>query len=305
MSCAPHRNISLITAALASVCALAPQSARAADFADVTSEALRGLNCPSASSAALIDFAALAPASQSAKSAAILGGQPSALELTRLAQEGSPSSQAATTATVATAQGLSERLAPAASGMRGSGSCSETNSQQPPTGFSSENFLASKRLRIGHTAFDTEWRRVKDDRISTIRYGRLIGAAHNSLATMGSVNAWVNRKIAYTEDQMLFGRADYWAGARKTLRLGRGDCEDIALTKMQLLAAAGVPRENMILTIARDLVRNADHAVLIVLHDGRYYMLDNATDEVLDASTSHDYRPILSLGSNQAWLHGY
>ena len=74
---------------------------------------------------------------------------------------------------------------------------------------------------------------------------------------------------------------------------------------MQLLAAAGVAREDMILTIARDLVRNADHAVLIVRHDGRYYMLDNASDEVFDASTSHDYRPILSFGSGQAWLHGY
>jgi predicted transglutaminase-like cysteine proteinase len=61
----------------------------------------------------------------------------------------------------------------------------------------------------------------------------------------------------------------------------------------------------MILTIARDLVRNADHAVLIVRHDGRYYMLDNASDELFDASSAHDYRPILSFGNSQTWLHGY
>jgi predicted transglutaminase-like cysteine proteinase len=61
----------------------------------------------------------------------------------------------------------------------------------------------------------------------------------------------------------------------------------------------------MVLTIARDLARNADHAVLVVRLDGRYYMLDNATDQVLDASASHDYRPVLSFSDSQTWLHGY
>jgi predicted transglutaminase-like cysteine proteinase len=125
------------------------------------------------------------------------------------------------------------------------------------------------------------------------------------LSTLRTVNSWVNQAIAFTDDEELFSRADFWAGAEATLRLRRGDCEDIALTKMQLLAAAGIDREDMILTIARDLVRNADHAVLIVRHDGRYYMLDNASDELFDASSAHDYRPILSFGNSQTWLHGY
>ena len=169
-----------------------------------------------------------------------------------------------------------------------------------------DDFLASKRLGIGQTAFDRDWQRVSGDRISARRYRKLMGsAANDGFSALRSVNGWVNRAIAFTEDRELFSRADHWAGAATTLRLRRGDCEDIAVTKMQLLAAAGIPREDMILTIARDLVRNADHAVLIVRYDGRYYMLDNASDEVLDASPSHDYRPILSFGSGQTWLHGY
>jgi hypothetical protein len=61
----------------------------------------------------------------------------------------------------------------------------------------------------------------------------------------------------------------------------------------------------MYLTLARDLVRNADHAMLIVKADGRYWLLDNSTDRLLDASESHDYRPIMSFGTSQKWLHGY
>ncbi|MGD9664772.1 MAG: transglutaminase-like cysteine peptidase, partial [Novosphingobium sp.] len=90
-----------------------------------------------------------------------------------------------------------------------------------------------------------------------------------------------------------------------TLKMRKGDCEDIAIAKMQLLAAAGVPRNDMVLTIARDLVRRADHAVLIVKHEGRWLMLDNATDKVLDARYSYDYRPVLSFSENKSWLHGY
>ncbi len=69
---------------------------------------------------------------------------------------------------------------------------------------------------------------------------------------------------------------------------------------MQLLAALGIAQSDMYLTIARDLVRNSDHALLVVSLDGRNWLLDNATNEVLDASQSYDYRPILSFsGSNK------
>jgi predicted transglutaminase-like cysteine proteinase len=74
---------------------------------------------------------------------------------------------------------------------------------------------------------------------------------------------------------------------------------------MQLLGAIGVPASDMYLTIARDLARNADHAMLVVRLDGRFWLLDNATDELLDASRSYDYRPILSYNSQGKWLHGY
>ena len=234
------------------------------------------------------------------KSSAILGGQPSALEQISLAQEAGVASGVSLVAAEPV-----QALAPAVGGLRvPSIVCLSTASFQPGVVMGSDDFLASRRLEVGHTAFDRDWRRVRGDRISANKFHKLVGDT-SGFAAIGQVNSWVNQAIAYTEDRELFSRADFWAGAATTLRLRRGDCEDIALTKMQLLAAAGIPREDMILTIARDLVRNADHAVLIVRHDGHYYMLDNASDEVFDATGSHDYRPILSFGSSQTWLHGY
>lgn len=168
-----------------------------------------------------------------------------------------------------------------------------------------ENFLASRRIRIGHTNFDKDWNRVRAERISRSAFRRYLGRAVDGRSNLlDQVNGWVNRHVTYTEDWAQYGKADYWAGARKTLKTGRGDCEDIALAKMQLLIAAGVPAEDMFLTVARDLARNADHAVLIVRNGERYAMLDNATDTVLDATPSNDYRPILSFGSERTWLHG-
>jgi len=239
----------------------------------------------------------------SSKASAILSGQPSALEAMRLAQEAETSNEALAAGSTEEA----DALAPAVGGMRPDPmACRISTAPAQAVAADPENFLASRRLRIGHTAFDNDWHRVSDEHISTRRLHRLVGeTSGDTMATLGSVNSWVNQAIAYADDQALFGRRDYWAGAQRTLSLGRGDCEDIALTKMELLAAAGVPREDMILTIARDLVRNADHAVLIVRHEGRYYMLDNASDEVFDAATSHDYRPVLSFGASETWLHGY
>jgi predicted transglutaminase-like cysteine proteinase len=61
----------------------------------------------------------------------------------------------------------------------------------------------------------------------------------------------------------------------------------------------------MQLVIARDLVRGSDHAVLVVRSEGRNWLLDNATDTLLDASLSYDYRPIMSFSQGNKWIHGY
>ena len=170
-----------------------------------------------------------------------------------------------------------------------------------------DDFLASKRLRIKRTSFDAAWARVQRQSLSRATVAELsrMSSSRTNLALVTAVNAWANARIRYVEDSVLYGKADYWAGANTTLRRRAGDCEDIAIAKLQLLATLGVPRSDMYLTVARDLVRNADHAMLVVKLDGRNWLLDNATSEVLDASKSYDYRPIMSFSMTGKWLHGY
>jgi predicted transglutaminase-like cysteine proteinase len=216
------------------------------------------------------------------KSSALLGGAPSRLEL------------------ISMRQAIGRKVEPAAGGQR----CDRFALRPASRASRPGEFLASARLPLGRTSFDAQWNKVSRSALPA-RAVASIGAGKPGMAMLSAVNAWANARIRYREDRDLYGRADYWATASATLRRGAGDCEDIAVFKMQALAALGVPRADMYLTIARDLVRNADHAVLVVKADGRHWLLDNTTDTPLDASTSHDYRPIMSFSTSGKWLHGY
>ncbi len=245
------------------------------------------------------------------KAFAILGGHVSKLELIRRQQAGI----AARPSAEPLPGGLAQPLG--ATGVAGGNSCrnftlpSATSlairpgMRQSPLG--SDDFLASRRLPIRHTSFDAAWNRVQHQALPrgiAAGLARMASGPAN-MATLAAVNSWANARIRYVEDRDLYGQDDYWAGATTTLRRGAGDCEDIAIAKLQLLAALGVSRSDMFLTITRDLVRNADHAVLIVKLNGRHWLLDNSTSQLLDASMGQDYRPIMSFSASRKWLHGY
>jgi predicted transglutaminase-like cysteine proteinase len=241
------------------------------------------------------------------KMSAILGGQPSNLERIMGVQAGK-AMLADTAAPVA-------ELAGRGPGLARWSTCAQQPAlalAQPKIGghFRSartDGFLGSLRLPIMKTGFDAAWARVQNQPLSHRTASALahVGGGKPDLASLVAVNAWANAKIRYVEDHVLYGKADYWASAQTTLHRRAGDCEDIAITKLQLLAAIGIPRSDMFLTVARDLVRNADHALLIVKLDGRSWVLDNSTNQLLDASLANDYRPIMSFSATGKWLHGY
>ena len=248
---------------------------------------------------------------QGAKSAAILGGEMSALERMRM-QQSAPQLAVATAGSGPALESLnpaanSVRMPPSVCNSISAPGAGRVMSAGAPTldSVGSDDFLASKRVRIGKTNFDGDWRRVSRESVPGMLRANSSRGADASMETIQEVNRWVNQEIAYVEDRVLFDRADYWAGARRTLSLRKGDCEDIALTKMQLLAAAGIRREDMYLSIVKDTVRNVDHALLVVRIDDRFVVLDNATDRVLDGASSHFYNPVLSFNSQDTWVHGY
>ena len=154
---------------------------------------------------------------------------------------------------------------------------------------------------MSKTGFDAQWERVRQGKLAVAG----LGGKTPGRALVAAINSWTNARIRYVEDRQLYGQADYWADARTTLRRGAGDCEDIAVVKLALLAGAGVRREDIYLTVARDLARNADHALLVVKAEGRFWLLDNNTDRLLEADEAYDYRPILSYSARGKWLHGY
>ena len=95
-------------------------------------------------------------------------------------------------------------------------------------------------------------------------------------STIVSINRRVNRTIDPVTDQEHWGRADRWDLAED----GRGDCEDFQLLKRKLLAAAGLPRRAMRMTVVID-EKGEGHAVLTLITDRGDYILDNKTNAVL------------------------
>jgi len=179
---------------------------------------------------------------------------------------------------------------------------------RPSPGASSgrPDVFGSVALSVRRTPLDQRWRRVAQHRVGGAAAAfawSLRGRAE--VDQVEAVNRYVNGRVQFVDDASQYGREDLWAAASDTLRRGRGDCEDYAIAKLQMLRAAGVSDRDLYLVIARDLIRRADHALLVVRVGARMVVLDNGTDRVLDADDISDYRPVLTFSTKGAWTHGY
>lgn len=228
--------------------------------------------------------------SSSAKTDAILGGS-SALAQILASQGGGPSAPAALSpASRGTAAPVAPRWSPARTMVR---------SDMP-------DVFGSVALRVRRTSLDKRWHNVEASGVSgaAARFARSL-ADVGETDRLDAINRYVNQRVAFIDDIRQFGRADLWLTASATLERGKGDCEDYAIAKMQMLRKAGVADQDLYLVIVKDLVRRADHAVLVVRSEGRLRLLDNGTDEIRDAELSSDYRPVLTFAASGAWTHGY
>lgn len=213
------------------------------------------------------------------------------------------SSEGSALARVMHAQGqpISDLLAPARVG--------STPSPRVGPGLRSEpDLFGSTALRVGDTALSRRWRQaIAAPLPRSTRWKREVRAiaALPMSQRLERANSWVNRNLQFTSDEQIYGEADHWAGAGEALSRGRGDCEDYALAKLQLLRAAGVPPSQLYLVIVRDAVRRSDHAVLAVRVDGRFLVLDNSVDRVLEAAAVRDYTPVITFGAAGTWAHGF
>ena len=251
--------------------------------------------------AATVSFQAPASAQSFTKTEAILGG-PSALEALLAQQKaGTPVTRPTFQAVLQPASYSNPRptIIPAV--------LSDTRPAVSPGVFNGRpDVFGSVALRVGHTPLDAKWHRVEHSDIggSAAAYAAsLRGEA--SVERLEAVNWYVNRRVHFVDDQVRWGRADVWSTANDTLNAGKGDCEDFAIAKLAMLRRAGIADKDLYLVVLRDLVRRADHAVLVVRAGGHMYVLDNGTDRLLDSESVRDYRPILTFASNATFTHGY
>ena len=109
------------------------------------------------------------------------------------------------------------------------------------------------------------------------------------------VNRTINSAIRYTSDYAQHGVADLWSSPLATLASGRGDCEDYAIAKYVVLREAGVPAADMRLLLVHDRAVRQDHAVLAVLDNGRWIVLDNRHPMLLETASLPQFTPLFAL----------
>jgi predicted transglutaminase-like cysteine proteinase len=249
-----------------------------------------------ASAAAALAFSATPAAAQSApyfsysKTQAILGGE-SRLASIMAEQSGQPLPLAPTVSPAGYSAPLTRAAMPI---------------YRPAIAMDQPDVFNSVALPIAHTSLDRRWRKVANGPVgsSSASYAsELTGLS--AMGKLDAVNRYVNARVSFVDDIRQYGVADHWTSAADTLRRGRGDCEDYAIAKLQLLRRAGFAEKDLYLVILRDALRRADHAVLVARADGRLVVLDNGTDRLIDSYEMPDYRPIVTFSGNRIWTHGY
>ena len=124
------------------------------------------------------------------------------------------------------------------------------------------------------------------------------------------VNEFINQKIAFKDDQELWGQPDYWATPLETLGRSAGDCEDFTIAKYATLKLLGVPIEHMRLIYVRAQIGGPHSSVSQAHMVLGYYpkpgeepvILDNLVTEIYPASRRTDLTPVFSFNSEGLWV---
>lgn len=117
------------------------------------------------------------------------------------------------------------------------------------------------------------------------------------LLELDEVNRLVNEAIEPVTDQEVYGVSEFW-----TLPVDRGDCEDYALLKRQILIRRGWPKSALLLTVVRD-ENGAGHAVLTVRTAQGDFIADNKNSEIKGwQDTPYEYVMRQSYLNPRNWM---
>jgi predicted transglutaminase-like cysteine proteinase len=110
-------------------------------------------------------------------------------------------------------------------------------------------------------------------------------------AKLDAINRAVNA-IPYRNDAETYRDINYWQTPTQLAQYG-GECRDYAIAKYHALYALGVADADMAFVAVRIKATGQMHAVLMVKHGGRAYILDNRHAQVF--SSMAEYQPLYSI----------
>lgn len=120
-----------------------------------------------------------------------------------------------------------------------------------------------------------------------------------------AIDARVDARIAYADDEIVWHRPDYWENPLEVVRKGRTDCEGYVVLKMFLAIAAGIDRDHMAIVVGRVPDQRLFHAVLVVRVGAARYLLDNLhrslAAPVAGSGGSPDFEPMYAVDMTRAW----
>lgn len=167
--------------------------------------------------------------------------------------------------------------------------------------------FGSVALRAGVTMYDARFRRVSSTDASApevMAVAREIRGL-SPRSQLVRVHQLVGQRVSFMSDAQALKVSDLWLNAGETLRNGHGDDEDIAIAKMQALKAAGFPARDLYLSVGRMQGVGA-HVVLLARTDEGYYALDHLRTSPINANVaSGEFKPVVSVGTDGSWVHGY
>ena len=120
---------------------------------------------------------------------------------------------------------------------------------------------------------------------------------------LAKVNEFFNRRIAFADDQGVWGRSDFWATPFETMAKGKGDCEDFVIAKYFSLLDMNVPDAQLRLIYVRARVGGPSsalqqaHMVLAFYPapDADPVILDNLITDIRPAARRLDLAPVFSF----------
>lgn len=137
-------------------------------------------------------------------------------------------------------------------------------------------------------------------------------ASASEMEKLRFINAYINGRVTFVDDQTAWQVNDYWATPLESLGRAQGDCEDYTIAKYFSLKYLGVPVSKLRLTYARARIGGPAstitqaHMVLAYYSspDAEPLILDNLISEIRPASRRSDLAPVFSFNSEGVWMAG-